>query len=61
MSPEHMLQLWSSIVEKKRCTRPSVRAQVELQVLLLRKGRWAKFADEIHLMLDATPPIVVDT
>ena len=53
-------QLWTSRVEKKRCTWPSVRAQVESQVLLVRKGRWAKFDDKIHLMLDATCPIVVD-
>ena len=32
--------------------------QVESQVLLLRKGR---FADKVHLMLEATPPILVDT
>ena len=51
-------QLWISRLEKKRCTWPSVRAQVESQVLLLRKGR---FADKVHLMLEATPPIVVDT
>ena len=54
-------QLWTSRVEKKRCTWPSVRAQVKSQVLLLRKGRLAKFADKVHLMLDATPPIAVDT
>merc|ERR1712013_427043 len=51
-------QLWISRLEKKRCTWPSVRAQVESQVLLLRKGR---FADKVHLMLEATPPTVVDT
>ena len=51
-------QLWISRLEKKRCTWPSVRAQVESQVLLLRKGR---FTDKVHLMLEATPPIVVDT
>ena len=51
-------QLWISRLEKKRCTWPSVRAQVESQVLLLRKGR---ISDKVHLMLEATPPIVVDT
>ena len=54
-------QLWTSRVEKKRCTWPSVQAQVESQVLLLRKGRLAKVADKVHLMLDVTPPIAVDT
>ena len=54
-------QLWISRLEKKRCTWPSVRAQVESQVLLLRKARLAKFADKVHLTLDATPPITVDT
>ena len=51
-------QLWISRLEKKRCTWPSVRAQVESQVLLLRKGR---FIDKVHLMLEATTPIVIDT
>ena len=32
---------------------------MESQVLLLRKGRLAKFADTVHLMLDVTPPIAV--
>ena len=54
-------QLWTSRVEKKRCTWPSVRAQVESEVLLLRKGRWSKFADKVHLMLDSTPPVAVNT
>ena len=48
-------QLWTLRVERKRCTWPSVRAQVESQVLLLRKGILAKLADKIHLMLDAIP------
>ena len=52
-------QLWTSREENKRCTWPSVWAQVESQVILLRKGRWAKFADNVHLMLDATPPVAV--
>ena len=38
-----------------------VRAQVESQVLLLKKGRLAKFADKVHLMLDAMPPITIHT
>ena len=54
-------QLWISRLEKKRCTWPSVRAQVESEVLLLRKGRWSKFADKVHLMLDSTPPVAVNT
>ena len=54
-------QLWASRVDKKICTWPSVRAQVESQVLLLRKGRMAEFADKVHLMLDAKPPIACDT
>ena len=51
-------QLWLSRLEKKRWTWPSVVAQVESQVLLLREGR---FADKVNLMLEATSPIVVDT
>ena len=43
------------------CAWPSVRAQVESQILLLRKGRLAQFADIVHLMLDATSPIVANT
>ena len=54
-------QLWTSRVEKKRCTWPSVRAQVESEVMLLRKGRWSKFADKVQIMLDATPPVAVNT
>ena len=59
-------QMWTSRVVKKRCAWPSVRAKVESQVLLLSKRRLAKlrlakFADEVHLMLDATPPIIVKT
>ena len=53
-------QLCTSRVEKK-CTWPSVRSQVESHVLLLRKGRLAKFADKVYFMLDATPPIAIDT
>ena len=51
-------QLWTS-TEKKRCTWPSVRAQVESEILLLRNGRWSKFADKVHLMLNETPPVAV--
>ena len=53
-------QLWTSRVKRKRCAWP-VHAQVESQVLLLRKGRLAKFADKVHLMLDTRPFIAVDT
>ena len=53
-------QLWTSRVEKKRCAWLSVRAQAESQIFLLRKGRFAKFADKIHLMLDASAPIIVN-
>ena len=51
-----LVQLWTSRMEMKRCACPSVRAQVESQVLLLRKGRLAQFADKVQLMLDASPP-----
>ena len=54
-------KLWTSRVEKITCAWPSVRAQVEPQTLLLRKGRLAQFADIVHLMLDATSPIVANT
>ena len=54
-------QLWTSRVEKIRCAWPSVRAQVEPQILLLRKERLAQFADIVHLMMDATSPIVANT
>ena len=54
-------QLWTSRVQKKRCEWPSVRAQVESQIQLMRKGRLAKFADKVLLMLDATSPIVAHT
>ena len=40
---------------------PSVRAQVESEVMLLRKGRWSKLADKVQIMLDATPPVAVNT
>ena len=53
-------QLWTLRVEKKRCAWPSVRAQVESLVLLLRKGRLAKSANKVNLMLDATPSIIVN-
>ena len=54
-------QLWTSRVQKKRCDWPSVRAQVESQILLLRKGRLAQAGDRFQLMLNETPPIVVNT
>ena len=54
-------QLWSSRVEKKISAWSFVHAQVESQILLLRKGRLAQFADEAYLMLDATSPIVINT
>ena len=54
-------QLWTSRVQKKRCDWPSVRAQVESQILLLRKGRLAQTGDRVQLMLNETPPIVVNT
>ena len=54
-------QLWTSRVEQITCAWPSVRAQVKPQILLLRKGRLAQFADEAYLMLDATSPIVINT
>ena len=54
-------QLWSSRVEKKLSAWPFVRAQVESQILLLRKGRLAQFADEAYLMLDVTSLIVINT
>ena len=54
-------QLWTSRVEKITCAWPSIRAQVEPQILLLRTGRLAHFADIVHLMLDATSPIVAKT
>ena len=54
-------QLWTSRVQKKRCDWPSVRAQVESQILLLRKGRLAQAGDRVQFMLNETPPIVVNT
>ena len=54
-------QLWTSRVQKKRCDWPSVCAQVESQILLLRKGRLAQAGDRVQLMLNETPPIVVNT
>ena len=54
-------QLWISRTEKKRCTWPSIRAQVESEILLLRKGRLAQAGDRVQHMLDATPPTVVCT
>ena len=48
-------------VEKKQSAWPFVHTQVESQILLLRKGRLAQFADEAYLMLDATSPIVINT
>ena len=54
-------QLWTSRVEKKRCAWPSVCAQVESQILLLREERLAQSADKVHLMLDASSPIAVNT
>ena len=54
-------QLWSSRVEKKISAWSFVHAQAESQILLLRKGRLAQFADEAYLMLDATSPIVINT
>ena len=54
-------QLWISRTEKKRCTWPSIRAQVESEILLLRKGRQAQAGDRVQHMLDATSPTVVCT
>ena len=54
-------QLWTSRVEKKLSAWPFVHTQVESQILLLRKGRLAQFADQDQLMLDVTSPIVVNT
>ena len=54
-------QLWISRTEKKRCTWPSIRAQVESEILLLRKGRLAQAGDRVQQMLDATSPTVVCT
>ena len=54
-------QLWLSRTEKKRCTWPSVRAQVESEIQMLRKGRLAQAGDRVQLMLNATPPTVVST
>ena len=54
-------QLWMSRTEKKRCTWPSIRAQVESEILLLRKGRLAQAGDRVQHMLDATSPTVVCT
>ena len=50
-------QLWLSRTEKKRCTWPSIRAQVESEILLLRKGRLAQAGDTVQKMLDATSPV----
>ena len=49
-------QLWISRTEKKRCTWPSIRAQVESEILLLRKGRLAHAGERVQHMLDVTPP-----
>ena len=54
-------QFWSSRVEKKLSAWPFVCAQVESQILFQRKGRLAQFADIVHLMMDATSPIVANT
>ena len=54
-------QLWLSRTEKKRCTWPSIRAQVESEIQMLRKGRLAQAGDRVQLMLNATPPTVVCT
>ena len=54
-------QLWISTTEKKRCDWPSVRAQVESEILLLRKGRLTQAAERVQHMLNATPSIVVHT
>ena len=54
-------QLWSSRVEKKISAWSFVHAQAESQILLLRKGRLAQFADQVQLMLDVTSPIEVNT
>ena len=56
-------QLWSSRVEKEISAWSFVHAQAESQILLLRKGKLAQFAEKVHLMLDATSPpqIVVNT
>ena len=54
-------QLWLSRTEKKRCTWPSIRAQVESEILLLRKGRLAKAGDIVQQMLNATSPTVACT
>ena len=47
-------QLWLSRTEKKRCTWPSIRAQVESEIQMLRKGRLAQAGDRVQLMLNAT-------
>ena len=47
-------QLWLSRTEKKRCTWPSIRAQVESEVQMLRKGRLAQAGDRVQEMLNAT-------
>ena len=52
-------QLWISRTEKKRCTWLSIRAQVESEILLLRKGRLAQAGDRVQHMLNATSPTVV--
>ena len=54
-------QLWLSRTEKKRCTWPSIRAQVESEIQMLRKGRLAQAGDKVQLMLNATPPTIVST
>ena len=54
-------QLWISRTEKKRCTWPSIRAQVESEILLLRKGRLDQAGDRVQHILDATSPTVVCT
>ena len=54
-------QLWLSRTEKKRCTWPSIRAQVESEILLLRKGRLAQAGDRVQQMLDATSATVACT
>ena len=48
-------QLWLSRTEKKKCTWPSIRAQVESEILLERKGRLAQAGERVLQMLNAAP------
>ena len=48
-------QLWLSRTEKKKCTWPSIRAQVESETLLVRKGRLAQAGERVLQMLNAAP------